>query len=298
MRPRPALAALLIPALLLLGCSASGGEDGKDDGPTTTEAGGDDPTTTEAPDTTLPDDADAALAEAADATLAVESFTISAEAALALGPQQFGYGANGSVSYADPPITALTIDVNQNGQTSEVEQRTDGETIWVRAEGPQAPTIPDDKTWIAGDASILSESDSLEPIGLVGVVVALRAASDTTAEAGEEIDGVPTTHYTSTISYEEAVEKAGAEEDGFTSALSLTSPEDPILSVEAWVGDDGIVRRLAVVVEEGSNPNAPTGTYDLELTDVNQEVSAPEAPAADDTLTGAQAEELLGQLVD
>lgn len=285
-----AAAALLIaPACSAGGESEEGGGGGGGGRSSTTEAG---ETTTTAE---VSEDPDQALIDAVDATLETESFTVDGEANLDIASQQLRLTSSGSVDYADL-VAGVVIGVDQGGEETEVEIRSDGSTLWVRSDGSGGLELPDGKTWVQGEVSQLEDSDSFAPKNLIGVIIALRAAEGTEAGDTAEIDGVSATSYTTTVDYDAAVEAAGEDREVFESALSLTS-EDPVaLDIEVHVGDDGIVRRFDLEIDAGSAPLG--GDYTIELTDVGEEVDPPEAPDEADTVTGAEAEPFLDQLLN
>ncbi len=293
MRRRTARLALAT-VLLLSACSADGdSEGGGGGGSSTTEtSGGSDPSTTT---TSEPDaDPDQALVDAVDATLAIEAFRVESDAQLQVVAQRFRLTSSGYVDY-DALVADIEIGVEGEDQDANIGLLADGTNLWVRAEGTTGVEIPDGKTWVQGEASLLEGSDSFAPEDLIGVVLALRAAEGSEAGDTEEIDGVETTHYTTTVDYQDAVEAAGDDAEAFQSALSLTSDDPVALDLEVWVGDDGVIRRFQLEVDAGEAPLG--GTYEVELSGIGEELEAPEAPDAGDVVSGPEAEEILDQLI-
>lgn len=295
MRRNPALFAI-VAALALPMCGVSGDDDAQGPGQvTTTEPGGSETTTEETTTTSevIDEDLDQVLADAGDDTIATTSFTIDSEAQLDIGFQELVLGVTGSVDY-EAYAASIEIMLDEDGTTSDLEILSDGETLWVRVESADV-TIPEGKTWVEGDADRLVEASTFDPDGVLGVLYALRAAEGTEVGDTEEIDGVETTQYTTEIDYAAAVEAAGDDAAAFQAALSLTGTDDIALLVDAWVGDDGVIRRFELEVDAGTAPLG--GTYRIELSDVGEEVGEVESPPAADTLTGPQAETLLDQLI-
>lgn len=284
MRRLPPLLILLL-AVMLVGtaCGVTGDDDAGGGGETTT--------TTELPE----DGADAAdlLVDAVDVTLDTDRMTIDSEANLGVGPQTLRLAVDGSVDY-----TALEADVTltfeQAGETQEIEVRSDGDRAWIRAEGGDAPPFPDGRTWVVGDAERLTAGDSFAPSGLIGVLLALRATTEAEAGDTEEVDGVETRRYSTSILYEDAVDAAGSDAEAFTSALSLTGSADITLDIDVWIGEDGVVRRFELVVD---TTDPLSGTYDVDITGVGEEVDDVDEPDEDDVVTGTEAEDLLDQLI-
>lgn len=271
---------------LATSCGVSGSSEGSDP---TSPGGTDGPTSTIVVD----DDPDAALNDAVDATLQASAFTISTEANLVIGGQDLRLTAEGPVDY-EGPQASVTITVDAPTGDGEVEIRSDGEKVWVRPDGSTDPGLPDGAIWVEGDADRLTESETFDQTGLLGVVLALRAAEDTERLETEEIDGVEVTKYQTTVDYEEAVDAAGADAEAFEAALSLTAPGSVDLLIDVTVGADGIVRTFSLDIDASSA--AIDGDYLLEISDVGQSVSG-EAPPAEDTLTGSDADDLLDDLL-
>lgn len=253
------------------------------------------PSATGAPTTTVvvAEDPDQALADAVDATLAATAFTIDTEANLVIAGQDVQLTAQGPLDY-EAPGASVTITVIAPTGDGEIEIRSDGDRVWVRPEGSSDVGLPDGVTWIEGDASRLFESETFEPTGLLGVLVALRAAEDTERLDTVEVDGVEATKYQTTVDYDEAVEAAGDDAEAFESALSLTAPGSIDLLIDVTVGPDGIIRTFSLDID-ASTPQID-GDYQLEITDVGAPAVA-EAPPADETLTGPEAEDLLDELL-
>ena len=277
------------------------GVSGSDAGSAPPSTNGDASSTTAGADTTtsstavVDDDPDQALADAADATLAAPSFGLDSEANLEIGAQKFRLGAKGSVDY-DSLVAKVTISVDSNGKPGEVEIRSDGTTLWVRPDAPTGVAVPDGKTWVEGNASRLRQAKTFDQPGLIGVLLALRAANDSQRSGSEEIDGVKATDYTTTVDYAEAVKAAGKDADAFKTALSLTAPGQTALDIEVAVGADGIIRRFRLDID--SDSSLLGGDYRVDLSDVGQAAEAPDAPPKGETLTGPKADKLLDQLLE
>lgn len=288
---RSALALVSALALLIAACGVDGSSDSGGSG-NGNGNGGDDPITTTIAEP--PEDPDQFVMDAGNATLDATSFSVEGEANLQVVGQMLQLTSSGSVDYENL-VADVEITVDEQGSLSEVGVRADGTVVWVRSEGSAAPEIPDDKTWVEGESSRIAAEESFGPAGLIGVLLAMRGADGTEVTDGEELDGVDTRRYTFTITYAEAVEAAADLAEEFQTSLSLTGADDADLDIEVWIGDDGLVRRFELVIDAGATPIS--GDYVVELTDVNQDIDAPDAPDEDDVLTGPEAEEILDQLL-
>lgn len=290
MTPRRPIALLVTAALALAACSASGDDAATD--PTSTTSGG--PTSTEVgPTTTRPveTDPDQVLVDAVDATLALGGFTAVAVSDLEANGQNVRLEVEAVVDY-DARIADADLSVDAPTGDADLAIRADGKRLWVRSTNVR---MPEGKTWLEGDASLL-DSDNFSTTGLLGTILILRAATDTTVEnESEDIDGVDTTVYRTSFTYDDAVDAAGDDVDALKSSLQLTWREPVDLDVTAWVDADGIIRRLHVEIDPDDDTPLD-GTYDLDLSTPDS-IEAPDAPAAADVLSGTEADRLLKQVI-
>lgn len=284
-RSTPIASIAITASLLVAACGVSGSAE-QSEAPPTEES----TTTTTA---IVDEDPDQALADAVDATLAATAFTIDTEANLVITGQDVQLTAQGPLDYEGPGASVI-ISVEAPTGDGEIEIRSDGEKVWVRPEGSSDVGLPDDITWVEGDASRLFESETFEPTGLLGVLIALRAAEDTERLDTVEVDDVEATTYRTTVDYDEAVEAAGDDAEAFEAALSLTAPGSIDLLIDVTVGADGIIRTFSLDID-ASTPQID-GDYQVEITDVGEPATA-EAPPEDETLTGPEAEDLLDDLL-
>ena len=164
----------------------------------------------------------------------------------------------------------------------------DGEDLWVATTDV---TPPNGAEWLQGEADQLRTSD-FQPIGLIGTIVLLRAAQDTTLEnESDSIGGVESQAYRTTMTYDEAVDAAGDDAEAFQSAFSIDYSEPVELDVTVWIDDDGIVRQMYVEIDPADDTPVD-GTYDLTL-DVPDAIEPPEAPDPETVATGPEAERML-----
>lgn len=281
----PAALALLA-ALALAGCSGDSDEPGGSSG---SGSGSEESSLSN-------EDAVALLDDAVDATVAVDSLTVAGEAALTIDDQDLSLSTEGSVDYTDFVAGVLLV-VDQAGETSEVEVRSDGTDLWVRTEGATAPQLPPGVSWLQGDADLLRSAETFTSTGLVGVVAVLRGAEEVEDLGTDEVDGVPVRRLSTTVVYADALEAAGDLAPALESSFSLTGDADQAeLDIEVAVGEeDDVVRELDLTVEGGDLP--VSGGYDLALSDIDEPVDPPQAPARAATVSGPQADRVLDQLV-
>jgi hypothetical protein len=156
-----------------------------------------------------------------------------------------------------------------------VEIVGDGTTIYVDAEFL--------RTLFGADAQWVRIDPESAPAGLgdwlpsqardaCDVTAVLDQVGDEVVELGrEEIDGVGTTHYRAMVDPGDAAEALGLPASPSTSDDAVDDRFDEAV-VDAWVDDDGIVRR--VEIQQGSMSGPDGGVVlTFELSEINQPVS-------------------------
>ena len=275
---RTLTALCLATTLALIGCSGSGSGSGE--------------RATETDDRTPAE----VLHAAVDATLEAQAFDIDSAADLSIGSDDLSLGAEGAVDYENL-VSDVAISLEQGSKGGELEVRADGERLWLRTGGTMVPAVPGGKTWVEGRADLLAETETFNPEGLVGVVLALLAAEDVEEGDSGERDGVTAREFTTTVSYRDAVEAAGDRAQAFRTSLNLTGQADTSeLEIVAWVGDDDVIRDFDLDIQAGSGIPVD-GTYAVEISDVGGEVDPPETPDAAEVLTGPSADTFLSQML-
>lgn len=278
----------------LASCGASGGKSADDKASTTTTrtATTSRPTTTEPPSTS---DAADTVRKAVDQTLGVDSFTLASDAKLSVATDRVHLAAKGSVDYSTV-VGEVEIMVETSKGTQNLAVRSDGTKLWVSTQGQQAPAVPDGKTWIEGDASRLAEASNFKPTGLVGVLLALRGTQDAKQVGSGKADGVATKTYETTVSYSDAVDAAGTDAQAFKTSLALKADKDPNLKMRVEIGSDDLIRSFVLDVETTGTVSLE-GHYTVDLRNVDDDVTPPDAPPTDQILSGPQADQLLDQLI-
>ena len=148
----------------------------------------------------------------------------------------------------------------------EVETLLDSGIIYVRSDlfaifgGTDAPE------WFAMDVE-----DALEDAGLdasqpflvpENTFEMLKTSGARVTEAGSEtVRGVETTHFVITIDVELAAD--AGELEGLLSDGAIQLPEE--LTVEAWIDEDGLVRRIAYAFEIDLGPDIGEAAYDYTI---------------------------------
>lgn len=174
-----------------------------------------------------------------------------------------------------------------------MEMVVDGDIVYVKS--PLFSMMGDsDKPWIKVDARELGSGD----VGLGGSATADPAAfldflegAGTVEEVGtEEIRGVPTTHLEAEIDFAKLLAEAGgdqkAEMEQQLEGLGADLESFDSLPVEAWVDEDGYVRKFAMTFDFGQalKPSDDMGdmtmTMTIELYDFDEPVDIEIPPAS------------------
>lgn len=244
-----------------------------------------------------PDDrpAETVLEDAADTSLSTRRFVVDLATQLDIDGRQLGLTAVGRVDY-DAVVADLSLGVEQEAGATLAVIMADGDRVWVSLEGDEAPAFPGGARYVQGDSADLAAATTFDPESLLGVLHVLRGAEDVEQRDDEEIDGVESRVFVYTISYLDAVEAAGDDADAFESAFNLTGDATAAdLDIEVAIGPDDVVRRFALEIVGGDLPIA--GTYDLALSAVGEDVSAPDAPSEEEVASEDDSAPVLRQLL-
>lgn len=176
----------------------------------------------------------AALDAAVTATLAAERFTLESSASLVTGTGTIDFTATGRTDRATL-VGDLRCEIGYGGDTTTVHALSDGTTAWVSSEGTLATTFPAGATYVAGDASRLSDAYLCQADGLLDLVHVLAAGDQ--ARVGDAPSGADARRYSFTTTCAAAVEAAGDGGDALATALDLARGSgDAELTVTATVG--------------------------------------------------------------
>lgn len=283
-----------VTALALAGCSGGGGKE-PPESPTSEET-----SNLEQSPSVVDVDPVQAVQDAVSATIEVEALTIESELTLGVGFEAFTLRTQGGIDYASM-VADLMVSINQDDVETALHVLSDGETLWVSLVGPQAPTFPQDADWLQGNAQRLADATTFTTSDLFGAVLVLRGATEVDEVGTDEVDGVSVTRYETTFAYDDATAAVSGEEaDTLENAFSLSSDAASVdLEVEVAIGEDGTIREVDLAIVEGGGVAAvaTSGSYTLDLSNVNGEIDGPEAPDPDDVATGPDADALLDQII-
>jgi hypothetical protein len=252
---RAALAAFVLSVLVLAGCGSSSN---------LLAAGSD---ALDVPAAPTP----AFLAQAADRTVALETGRIEGEV------QGQGLTARVSGSFdAGARSAALQVSVDAEGETHSADVVLTGDEVFVRPDGAmgdlgEAFGTPWLKVGLDDLAAVVPGPVEVPTIDPAELIERLRAEGIDVAEVGREsVRGIEATHYRATV------------------PAGTASPELGGATVDVWVDDAGLIRRLDVRSDDGV-------TARIELFELGEPVSI-EAPPADQVTDLGDLGELLGEL--
>lgn len=225
-----------------------------------------------------------ALSQAQENTAKVDTarFTISGRTTVS-GAGEIAFEGAGEFDAAARRVH-LTMDMAQAG---EIELVMDGFVMYMRMELLQqhAPQL---KPWVELDLQKVGEEVGLDFEALMqlgrqqdptAALEQLRAAGEVEELGEEEVRGVGTTHYRTTIDverYVELVEDPKAAES-IRRVMELTGQGS--IPMEIWVDEDQLVRRLEWTQSVRAGGQQATTTMTIELSDFGAEVAIEPPPS-------------------
>lgn len=95
----------------------------------------------------------------------------------------------------------------------------------------------------------------------------LRGADDGVEEVGtEEVRGTPTTHYRAELTMDDVLEATDDENTrAYAEALQEMGSEIGEVPVDAWIGDDGLPRRIELSMAISDIPGVPDGELNIDI---------------------------------
>ncbi len=179
---------------------------------------------------------------AEERTKAQGSADIDVEMAAGVGDQHLTLTLSGTGDMTGGAAD-LDMEINGGGLDADLHLVTESETVWF---------TEDDQTWYSMPASEFGE-DSQAPTSLDAseYLAFLEGVGGEITDAGvEQIDGQPATHYEAEIDVASLAEATDSDVADLKEAGLTTLPFD------VWIGDDDLVRRVAVHLDtdlEGSH---------------------------------------------
>lgn len=291
------LLALSLPAVLAVGLTGCAGSDDEQEAAADAVEGADEAVVTDpegGADVEVDDTGDLAVVEGSEEAAAALADAV---AATRQSNVRVAFTSNAATAAASDTVTGagtadggdLQVDLDVSGSLAEaygvmdteVEVRVVGDDVYLRF--PALLAAADvDAEWLRTSLDQVDgdPGDLIERALLVDPAEALALLESPTAVAdlGEEfVEGEPTTHYLATVELGAALEATGIGSDLFS---DIEADPDRLIEVHAYVGDDGLVRRMeARMDKDGAELELVVDVLEV---DVDAEV---EAPPAEDVIT-------------
>lgn len=220
----------------------------------------------------------AAVRAAGEATAAAGSSRFAITTSTVLGGQTVEVAGEGLF---DPAARTGSATFTLPGGGGSMEQRYLGDELYL--------SVPGQPGFFRLSVSDLVGTPLAGAAAPTGSLDALQGVSDDVREAGEEdVRGESTTRYEGTLDATKALEQAGGQLSALADA-GLDPATVQAVPFEAWLDDEGRLRRFELVVEvpasDATGGQAVTATTRVELYDFGVEVAV-EPPPADQVQDG------------
>jgi hypothetical protein len=145
-----------------------------------------------------------------------------------------------------------------------VREVVDGTTVYFSS--PAFGSLPDGSKWMSID--LLDGHEPSSPVPADGDAKGeLELLEEATGKVekldSEEVRGVPTTHYRGTIGVARQVERA--REYGDDELASILEKYARPAQVEAWIDDEGLIRRMRIVQRQPAHDGEEPATLDMRM---------------------------------
>jgi hypothetical protein len=194
----------------------------------------------------------------------------------------------GQVVYDDEEKGRGTVTTSdpESGEPVKVELVQDGTQVYMRSS--QFDKLPEGREWMGIDIALGDELDTSPPasVDAKGELGVLEEVTGNVQRVGkEDVRGVPTTRYRTSISVSESAERL-REEGGEDTAL-LVEKEGTPMQVEVWIDAEELVRRMRLVQsqpgEEGDGPTTTDMRMDFLDFGLEPEIEVPDSDEVFDT---------------
>ena len=161
-----------------------------------------------------------------------------------------------------------------------VEAIVDGLIVYMKASFLPDGLLPPGKEWLRLDAAALAKRAGVSAADLAALgqtdplelLDYLRGVSGTVDRVGEQqLDGVATTHYRATVDLHRALQQLppGLRKAAKPGIDQLVKVAGPTMPLDAWVGEDGLVRRIesTLTIRPPGASQELTTSYRLDLSE-------------------------------
>ena len=228
------------------------------------------------------------VASAATKTQNAGGVKVAMTVATTAGGRSFTVDANGAF---DKDQGQLTMNLPGSGGTAEVRYLTESGDPVVYVNVPALSSqLPGGKSWLRLDVAKAGQALGVDVAQLMNqagqnpadVLDMLRASGSVDEVGTETVNGESTTHYKATIDLKQAAGKIGDRAQQMVQHL-IAEGAPSSLPVDVWIGDDGLVRKLAMNESFAAGGSSAAANLSILFSDYGTDVSVT-APPAEQTL--------------
>jgi hypothetical protein len=162
----------------------------------------------------------------------------------------------------------LTLAVQAQGQSVSVDTIVAGPVLYMRSDVFRQAGLPAGKEWVKLDLAVLAKQQGVDLGSLTasnpsptGGLAYLRGSGEVKEVGGENVQGVETTHYKTTVDLERAAARAsGRARDSIRRVIRVSGVKT--IPVEAWIDGSGYVRKM-IYTEHASRSQSAKVTMEL-----------------------------------
>jgi hypothetical protein len=173
------------------------------------------------------------------------------------------------------------------GQALKLDEITNGQDVFLRTDALSG-RLPGGKTWVKIDLAQVGKAAGLDLSSLQSLgnadpaqfLAYLKQAGDVRKVGRARVNGTETTRYAGTIELAKAAKATGVDAERALRQLKQLTGVDRV-PVEVWIGDDGLVRRGRIAVDEHGSGGAGRLDLTVDFTRFGVRVDATAPPAGD-----------------
>jgi hypothetical protein len=178
----------------------------------------------------------------------------------------------------------VAMAVRNQGQSVSVDTIIVGPVLYIRSPVFSQVGLPPGKKWVKLDLAQLAQQRGIDLGSLVnsnpnpsGALAYLRGSNGNVEKLGtEKVQGVDTTHYKATIQLARAAKRvSGRARDSINRVITVSGVKQ--IPVEAWIDDDGYIRKVTYTEHSGKKQSAD---ITMELHDFGPHVAIASPPKA------------------
>lgn len=179
-------------------------------------------------------------------------------------PEKGTFTMTGQMAFNAEDRSRAVLAVPPSGSHEAVKMRMvmDGTSMYMRSS--MFGTLPGGAEWMGLDLSLGREPDAPLPTtgDAKGELAILEAVTGKVRNLGkEDVRGVPTTHYSGTVSNSQRAEQLRKEgEEGLASGIEA---KGLAMQIEAWIDAKGLIRRMRLLSTQAQNGDEGPQAIDM-----------------------------------